>query len=66
MTQPTDHVTTYDVTPGAHVEATLPQTGVLRFAREGRAMAGTPKMVLEDGALMLHFADGATVSVQGL
>ena len=56
-----DRTTTFDVTPGAEIYADLPQSGVLRFERQGAAMTGTPEITFKDGAMALHFADGASV-----
>lgn len=61
-----DHTTTIDVTPGAVARAALPKSGVLRFERQGAAMAGTPAMAVENGTLALHYADGASVYVDNI
>lgn len=61
-----DHVTHVSVTPGSEVRAALPGTGVLRFERKRGAMAGNPAMAFEDGTLVMHYADGASVYVEGV
>ena len=57
---------TLTVTPGAAVCAALPRAGVLRLQRAGGAMAGTPAMAVENGALALYFADGASITLTDL
>jgi len=56
--------TTINVAKGAQVSAALPETGVVRFAREAGAMAGTPCIDTETGEIVLHFADGASVTLK--
>lgn len=57
--------TTINVAKGAQISAALPETGVLRFARGNGAMAGTPCIDTESGDIVLHFADGASITLQG-
>jgi hypothetical protein len=59
-------MTTVRVQSGVDARADLPAAGVLRFERDAGAMAGTPELSFEDGALALHFADGSTVTVDGV
>lgn len=59
-----NRTTTFDVAPGAEVFADLPQSGVLRFARQGAAMTGKLEITHEAGAMALHFADGASLHLK--
>lgn len=52
------------VAPGANIEAELSLNGSLRLERRGGSMAGNPAYSIEDGALALHFADGASVYIR--
>ena len=54
---------TLTVMPGAKVEGSLSSAGVLRFERCGDAMTGEPVLSVENGALALHYADGASVYI---
>jgi len=59
-----DHSTkTIVVMPGGQVEGELAPSGVLRFQRQRGSMAGKPVYCVEDGALTLHYADGASVYI---
>jgi hypothetical protein len=59
-----DHsIKTIAVMPGEQVEVGLPPSGVLRFERLRGSMAGKPVYLVEDGALTLHYADGASVYI---
>ncbi|MBU2981412.1 hypothetical protein KO498_06250 [Lentibacter algarum] len=56
-----DQTKTFTVARGAEVTAELSSAKVLRFERKTGAMTGSAFITAEDGALSVHYADGASV-----